>query len=87
MIGAVAGFLWSVVSVIRSYQTPLYSAMVFFGLAALAAIAFAVTWLIGLYLAAAGTVFVGAKIIAANLRIDDGAQYNRAPQRRRDWRN
>lgn len=80
MIGAVIGFLWSIVSVIRAYQTPIYSAIIFFGFASLAAIAFAVTWIIGLYLAAAGTVYVGAKIIAANLRIEDGGQYNNRPQ-------
>jgi hypothetical protein len=81
MIGAVIGFLWSVVSVIRSYQAPLYSAVIFFGLAALAAVAFAVTWIIGLYLAAAGTVYVGAKVIAANLRIEDAAGRQQRYQR------
>ena len=70
MIGTVIGFIWSLYSVIVTYQANIMSALVFFGFASLAAISFAFTWLIGIYLAAAGTVYVGAKAMAANLRLE-----------------
>ncbi len=70
--GAVVGFIFTLYSLIKSYQASLMAGLVFFSLAALAGIAFAMTWLIGLYAATAGTVYVGAKFVAANMRIEDG---------------
>lgn len=79
MIGTLIGFFWSLVSVISTYQTSIISGLVFFLLAGLAALSFAFTWIIGLYLATAGVVYVGAKVIASNMRINDGGRYNARP--------
>jgi hypothetical protein len=51
----------------------------FFVLASLSAISFALTWLLVLYTAAAGTVFVGGRMLATTIRIQDG----RTGERRR----
>ncbi len=48
--------------------------LAFFPLAVLAACAFALTWLLLLYAAAAGTVFVGGRVLATTLRLQDGQQ-------------
>lgn len=72
MIGAVIAFITSLFSLIYTYQTPIYTAFVYFGLASLAAISFALTWMVMLYVAAAGTVFVGVKVLGANMRIEEG---------------
>ena len=71
-IGAVIAFIWSLYSLIQTYQASILYALPFFMFASLSAVAFAMTWLIGLYAAAAGTVYVGAKIAASNLRVQDG---------------
>lgn len=70
--GEVIGFIYSLVGLVRSYQASILTGLVFFGFASLAAIAFALSWLIGLYVATAGTVYVGAKLIASNMRLEDG---------------
>jgi hypothetical protein len=72
VFGAVVAFIYSLVALVSSYKASLPSAFVFFSLASVAAISFAMTWIVGLYLATAGTVFVGAKLIASNMRIQDG---------------
>lgn len=77
MIGTLIGFFWSLVSVISTYQASLLSGLIFFIFAGIAALSFAFTWLIGLYLGTAGVVFVGAKIISSNLRINDGRRNTR----------
>lgn len=73
----------SLYSLIQSYKPSIYECVVFFALATLSAIAFCVTWLALFYTAAAGTVYVGAKMLAANVRIEDGAyqQQQRRQQR------
>lgn len=71
--GAVIAFLWSLYGLIQTYRASILVALSFFGLAALAAASFALTWLIFLYAATAGTVFVVGKAIAANLRVENGA--------------
>lgn len=73
IIMTVVTFIFSVVGVIRSYQTSILSGLVFFAGAALAAGAFAMTWLIILYLGTATTVYAATKLIAANMRIENGA--------------
>lgn len=65
-------FLPSLYSLIQSYRESLLLAAPFFLAASLAAISFALTWLITLYFATAGTVYVGAKFIASNMRLEDG---------------
>ena len=68
-IGAVIAFVWSLYGVIVTYQSSMLAGIVFFLCASLSAVAFAATWLFGLYGAAAGTVYVGAKFAASNLRL------------------
>jgi hypothetical protein len=71
---AVVGFIFSLYSVITSYQAPLSQALPFFLLASLSALSFAMTWIIGLYMAAAGTVYAGAKIAASTARLQNREQ-------------
>lgn len=86
LIGAVVGFMWSLVGLIQTYQANIITATVFFLLASLAATSFASTVLLGLYAAAAGTVYVGAKLVAANLRLEDGRRGGMGGhQRMRQW--
>lgn len=77
MIGTVIGFIFSLYNIIITYQANLIIATLFFIFASLAAVSFACTWLIGIYVAAAGTVYVGAKLIAANMRLENGNRNNR----------
>lgn len=72
MMGTVVGFILSLYSIISSYQAALSTSLFFFFVASLAAISFAMTWMFLLYGAAAGTVYVGAKMAAANMRIEGG---------------
>lgn len=76
--GAVVAFIFSLMSLIRTYQASILSATVFFALGSLAAVAFALTWLIGLYGVAAATSYVGLKLVASNMRIEyqeEGRRY------------
>ena len=72
VFGAVVAFLWGLWGVIHSYRADILSAFAFFSFAAMAAIAFAMTWIVGLYAAAAGSAYVGCKVLAANLRVENG---------------
>ena len=72
VFGAVVAFLWGLWGVIHSYRADILTACAFFSFAAMAAIAFAMTWIVGLYAAAAGTAYVGCKFAAANLRVENG---------------
>ena len=72
MIGTVISFIFSLYSLIITYQANILSALIFFSMASLAALSFAATWLILIYLFAAGTVYVGAKVISTNLRLQAG---------------
>jgi hypothetical protein len=74
MIGTVVGFIFSLYSVICTYQAALSTSLFFFSLASLAALSFAMTWMFLLYGAAAGTVYVGAKMAAANMRLERGEE-------------
>lgn len=73
MMGAVVGFVFSIPSLLYTYQVPLLYGALFLALSSLAALAFAVTWLAGIYTAAAGAVYVGAKLVASNMRIQGDA--------------
>lgn len=81
MFGAVIGFMWTLYSVIQSYQASFIVAFPYFILASLAALSFAMTFVIGIYGAAAGVVYVGAKAMASNLRLQGagGARQQRVP--------
>ena len=71
--GALLGFLWNLWGLVVEYRAPLFTAVLFFALASIAAFSFALAWLACMYGAAAGTVYVGAKFIASNMRIQDDA--------------
>jgi len=71
VFGAVVAFVFGLYALIQSYKASLLSGFMFFLLASLSACAFALTWIIGLYLATAGTVYVGAKVLASNVRLED----------------
>jgi hypothetical protein len=77
VVGAVIAFLWGLYGLIVSYRENIFSAFAFFILAGLAAVSFALSWLFMLYCATAGTVFVGAKLVASNLRVQDGGAHER----------
>jgi hypothetical protein len=74
VIGALIGFLWNLWSLVIEYRANLLSALIFFTLAALAAASFAAAWLFGIYMAAAGTVYVGGRFLVANMRLQDDAR-------------
>ena len=83
VFGAVVAFIWGLGGIVRTYQANFLAGATFFLFGSLAAISFALTWIIGLYVATAGTVYVGAKLIASNMRIQDNpnnAQYRRRMQ-------
>jgi hypothetical protein len=69
--GTVITFMFSLGSLIRSYNASILQGLFFFISASLAAVAFALTWLIGLYSVTAGTAYVGLRLVAANLRIEN----------------
>lgn len=77
VIGAVVAFIFSLIHLVRTYQAPFLVGVAFFALASISAAAFALTWILGLYVATAGTVYVGAKLISSNLRIEGGRQRHR----------
>jgi len=72
MFMTVVAFIFSLYSIIAAYQPDILSGTLFFTVAALAAVSFAVTWLIGIYLGTAGAVYIGAKALAANMRLEGG---------------
>lgn len=74
---AVVGFIFSLYSVIVSYQAPILQALPFFLLASLSAVAFALTWIVGLYVAAAGTAFVVVKAAASTILLEEGQRGRR----------
>lgn len=69
LIMAAVTFVFAVYYVVISYQADLFSGLAFFGLASLAGVSFILTWLLVFYFATAGTVYVGAKTLASNLRL------------------
>ena len=85
VFGAVVAFIFSLYGLIQTYRASLITGLIFFSFAAISAVAFAMTWLIGLYSAAAGTVYVGAKFAAANLRVQDSTGNQRRPRNIRGY--
>lgn len=75
MIMAVVIFIFSLYNVIVSYKASIIIWLPYFFMVSIAAISFVLTWLIGLYLSVAGTVYVGAKVLATNVRLEDGDRY------------
>jgi hypothetical protein len=75
VFGAVVAFIYNLYGLIQTYRANLLTGLFFFSAAAISAVAFAMTWIFGLYAATAGTVYVGSKFAAANMRIgDDGGR-------------
>lgn len=70
---AVGAFIFSLYSLLQSYRTNLVAGLMFFIFASLASISFAMTWIIGLYAGAAGTMYVCSKV-ATNLQLQDRQQ-------------
>lgn len=73
IFGAVVSFIFNLYGLLQSYRSSILSGLFFFFCASIASIAFAMTWLIGFYVAAAGTVYVGSKM-AVNMRLQDGGR-------------
>lgn len=72
MFGAVVAFIFGLGYILQSFQAGYVTGTIFFLLASLAAISFAVSWLIGLYALTAGTAYVGLKLVASNMRLENG---------------
>lgn len=70
---AVVTFILSLWSVISSYQPSFLAGFTYFSLAALAAISYGLTWVIGMYCVAAGTAYVGFTLAKGVLLVESGA--------------
>ena len=73
IFGAVVAFIFNLYGLVQTYRVNIFTGLIFFFFAAISSIAFAMTWIIGLYIAAAGTVYVGSKMIS-NMRLEDGGR-------------
>ena len=72
VIGAVIAFIYSLYGLVKDFRPDPLSAIVYFSMASLAAVSFAFSFLILFYVTTAGAVYVGAKLVAGNLRIEGG---------------
>jgi len=72
MFGAVVAFIFGLSYILQSFQVGFFTGTTFFILASLAAISFALSWLIGLYMVTAGAAYVGLKLVASNMRLENG---------------
>ncbi len=72
---SVVTFIFSLYSLITSYQASLIAGLTFFFFASLAAISFALSWIVGLYICAAGAAYVGFSIAKGSLRLESGEQH------------
>jgi hypothetical protein len=77
LFGAVVAFWWNLWGLVTEYRAGLLLGLVYFLGAGLAALSFALMWLFGIYAATAGTVFVAAKVLATNVRIEDRSDRGR----------
>ena len=84
LCGAVIAFWWSLWSLVQEYRAGLLTGLLYFGAAGLAAGSFALLWLFGVYAATAGAVFVAAKVLATNVRIEDARDQPQGGHLRRD---
>ncbi len=84
IIGAVISFWWSLWGLIQEYRVGLLTGLTFFAGAALAAFSFALMWLFGIYAATTGAVFVAAKVLATNVRIENSRDRQRMYHVRED---
>lgn len=72
VFGAVVAFVFSLGYLIQTYQASFFVGIFFFLTASIAAISFAMTWLVALYGVAAAGTYVSLKLIASNMRIEGG---------------
>lgn len=79
LVMALCVFVFGLWSIVRSYQPDPLTAVLFFACASCAAFAFVMTYLLGIFGAAAGGVYGLAKMAEANLRLEN----NNGQQRRR----
>ena len=70
---AVGIFIFSLYSLLQSYKTNLIAGLFFFIFASVASISFAMTWILGLYAGAAGTMYECSKVVS-NLQLEDRRQ-------------
>ena len=76
MIGAFVGFAWQMWALLTSYQAGWPAAILFFSLALAAAFSVLVSFIIGLYLTAATTVYVAVKASVGYVRISAAGNNN-----------
>ena len=75
VIATVITFFWSSIHIILSFQaSPLYGFIFFVG-AALAALSFAVSWLLLVAVGVSGAAYATARLAAANARIENSDRY------------
>lgn len=79
MIGALVGFFWTLVGIVQSFNPDTVSAVLFFGVASLAAMSMIATLVGGLYGTVGGTVYYVAKTAHA-AQLEGGAQRQRLRQ-------
>jgi hypothetical protein len=78
IMGAVIAFVASLPHLLASYQVSWSTAFVFFSFASLAAVSYALTWLLGVYGLFAGATFVVIKVASISVsRIEGGSEGRR----------
>jgi len=85
LIGALAIFVFSLWSIVKSYQPNPLTALVFFLSASCAAFAFVSSYLFAIFGAAAGGVYGMAKVAESNARIGNGPQQRQNVRNRPHW--
>lgn len=71
-------FIFTLWSIISTYNASIVVGLTFFSLASLAAISFVLTWIIGMYCVVAGTAFVGLSLAKNALLLDQGNAHARS---------
>jgi hypothetical protein len=74
LIGALVAFVWYLWDVVSSYSPDPATGVAIFMLASLAATSLVASYLVALYFATAGSVYVVANVIAAQARLQEGRE-------------
>jgi len=80
LIGALVAFVWYLWGLVRSYQPDPVTAVISFVLFTVAATSMVATYLFALYGTAGSAVYIMARTVAANMRIEGGEGGPQAPQ-------
>ena len=72
LIMAIVTFWIALWGIISEYKAPILTSLLYVFGAVVASASFFVTAIVILYVGAAGTVYVGAKVLATTVRIEDG---------------